>query len=137
MKATGRCHCGALQYELQYEAEGEPLFRGHCRECQYTTSGGVDSVMAMPADGFRFTRGSPSTFKRPDPENGVTRNFYGNCGTRILTEAPALPGAVILRVGRVDDPSACEGPQTALYSCDAQPWHRIPEGVPAFDHAPG
>jgi len=135
MKVTGHCYCG----ELQYEAEGEPVFKGqcHCRECQYTTGGGVNNVMAMPADGFRFTAGTPSTFKRPDLENGVTRSFCGNCGTQIVTEAPGLPGAVILRVGTLDDPSAYEGPQMAIYTCDAQPWHQIPEGVPAFDRAPG
>lgn len=135
MHVTGHCYCGAVAFE----ADGEPLFRGqcHCRECQYTTGGGVNTVMAMPEGSFRYTRGEPRTFARSDLEGAVTRAFCGTCGTQLATRAPGLPGAVILRAGTFDDPSLYEGPQMAIYCCDAQPWHSVPEGVPSFDRVPG
>jgi hypothetical protein len=135
MKVTGHCYCGGLAFE----AEGEPIFRAqcHCRECQYTTGGGPNMVMAMPEDGFRWTRGEASSYTRPDLEGAVTRMFCPSCGNQLATRSPGLPGGVILRVGTFDDPSVYEGPQMAIFLCDAQPWQTVPEGVPTFERFPG
>ena len=36
-----------------------------------------------------------------------------------------------------DDPSEFGMPQMAIFTCDKQAYHRLPEGVPAFDKMPG
>ncbi len=135
MEIEGGCYCGAVRYR----AEGEPLFRGqcHCRECQYISGGGPNLTMAMPEAGFRYTRGEPRAFRRPDLESPVTREFCGECGTHLLSRAPGVPGAVLLKVGTLDDPAAFGMPQVAIYTCDMQPFHVIPEGVARFDRVPG
>lgn len=134
MKVTGGCYCG----EVRYEAEGEPLMKArcHCRECQYFTGGEGNDFMAMPVAGFRFTKGTPKAFSRSDLPNANTREFCGNCGTPILTRSPALPVAVILKVGSLDDPSVFGGPQIVMQTEDAYPFHLMPEGVPAFPRFP-
>ena len=48
-----------------------------------------------------------------------------------------MPGALMLKVGTLDDPSAFEGPQMAIYTVDKQVFHTMPEGVPTFERAPG
>lgn len=133
MKLTGHCYCG----ELAYEAEGEPMFQFqcHCRECQYITGGMPNTIIAMPIEGFRYTRGEPAQFTRPDLENGVTREFCPNCGTAIGTRSPGLP-AMIIKVGTLDDPSVFQ-PGAAIQTADAQPFHHIPEGMPSFERFPG
>jgi hypothetical protein len=135
MKITGRCYCGALRYE----AEGEPLFRGqcHCRECQYISGGHPNVVMGMPEAGFRYTQGSPKGFRRKDLPNPVTREFCAECGTHILSRAPGLPGAVLVKVGTFDDPSLFGGPQMVIFTVDKQGFHHVPPGVPAFERTPG
>ena len=135
MKIAGRCYCGALRYE----ASGEPMFRGqcHCRECQYLSGGHPNLVMGMPEAGFRYTKGSPKPFRRSDLENPVTREFCAECGTHILTRAPAVPGGVLLKVGTFDDPSVFGAPQMVIFTCDKQPFHHVPEGVPTFERTPG
>ncbi len=135
MELEGGCYCGAVRYRI----EGEPLFRGqcHCRECQYISGGSPNVVLGMPAAGFRYTCGEPRAFRRPDLENPVTREFCGGCGTHLLSRAPRLPDAVLLKVGTLDDPSAFGMPQVAIYTCDMQPFHVIPEGVVRFERAPG
>ena len=45
--------------------------------------------------------------------------------------------AVLLKVGTLDDPSAFGGPQMAIYLCDKQDFHQIPDGVATFDRMPG
>lgn len=134
MAITGRCYCG----ELHYAAEGAPRFQGqcHCRECQYLTGGGANYFMIMPAEGFKYTKGTPKQFKRSDLPAPATREFCGTCGTHILTRT-ADPGMVVLKVGSLDDPSAYAGPQAAIQTADKRPWHLIAEGIATFPRFPG
>lgn len=134
MNVTGGCYCGAIRYE----ADGEPVLQAqcHCRECQYLTGGGPNVFIALPEAGFRYTRCEPKTFRRSDLENPVTREFCAECGTHLLTRAPGLPGALIVKVGTLDDPSVF-APQLALYTVDKQAFHHLPEGLPAFERVPG
>lgn len=135
MRLEGGCYCGALRYR----AEGEPLFRGqcHCRECQYISGGHPNAVMGLPAGSFVYTQGSPEPFTRSDLDNPVTREFCAKCGTHILARSPALPGAVLVKVGTLDDPGIYGGPQMVIYTKDKQSFHHVPEGIPAFERTPG
>ena len=135
MELEGGCYCGALRYKT----EGEPMMRGqcHCRECQYASGGSPNVILAMPESGFSYTSGTPAAFTRSDLESPVTREFCGTCGSPILSRAPSLPGAVILKVGSLDDPKAFGMPQVAIFTCDQQPFHAIPDGVMSFDKVPG
>jgi len=134
MARTGGCYCGAIRYR----SEGEPILQAqcHCRECQYATGGSPNVFIALPADGFHYTQGQPKSFRRTDLENPVTREFCAERGTHLLTRAPGLPQAVILKVGTLDDPSGF-APQLALFTVDKQPFHHLPEGLPAFERVPG
>jgi len=135
MKIDGGCYCGAVRYS----AEGDALFSGqcHCRECQYIAGGGPNLVMGMPEAGFKYTKGAPKKFKRPDLADPVTREFCGECGTHLLTRTSRVPGSVLLKIGTYDDPKLFTGPQMVIYTIDKQPFHHVPEGVPTFERVPG
>jgi hypothetical protein len=135
MELEGGCYCGALRFR----AEGEALFKGqcHCRECQYLSGGHPNVVIGMPEAGFAYTRGAAKSFSRSDLPNPVAREFCGECGTHILTKAPALPGAVLIKVGTLDDPSVFGQPQMVIFTVDKQTFHHVPEGVAAFERGPG
>ena len=92
-------------------AEGDPVLKAqcHCRECQYISGGSPNMFMLMPAEGFRYTKGTPKQFKRSDLENAVTREFCAECGTHILTRRPGLP-PVVLKIGTLDDPAQFGAP---------------------------
>jgi hypothetical protein len=131
MKLEGRCYCG----EVRYVAEGEALMKAqcHCRECQYITGGAPNMFMAVPVDGFSYTKGAPKKFSRSDLEKPVTREFCGECGTHLITR-PQRP-VVIVKVGTLDDPSQFT-PQMAIYTIDKQAFHEIPSGIPTFERLP-
>jgi len=135
MKAEGGCYCGAIRYQV----EGDPLFKGqcHCRECQYIAGGSPNMVMGMQESGFSYTKGAPKAFRRGDLPDPVSREFCQECGTHLVSKAPGVPGAVLLKVGTLDDPSLFGAPQMAIFTVDKQPFHQIPEGVPVFERMPG
>ncbi len=134
MKLGGRCYCGAVRYT----AEGDPMMRVqcHCRECQYISGGAPNLVIGMPEKGFAYTQGEAKPFRRADLEKPVTREFCPECGTHLMTRAPAL-GAVMIKVGTLDDPGAFGAPQVAIFTCDKQSFHHVPDGIPTFERMPG
>jgi hypothetical protein len=134
MAIEGGCYCGALRYR----AEGAPMFKGqcHCRECQYIAGGHPNVITGMSEADFKYTKGSPKQFRRSDLENPVTREFCGDCGTHILAKSPGLPGAVLIKVGTFDDPSAFGKPDMVIFTIDKQSFHQFPEGVPTFERYP-
>ena len=135
MKIEGGCYCG----EVRYECSGDPIFKGqcHCRECQYASGGAPNIVMGMPGQDFSFVKGEPRGFTRSDLESPVTREFCASCGTQLLSRSPSLPGVVLLKVGTFDDPSVFEKPDMAIFMCDRQAFHQVPDGVAIFDRTPG
>lgn len=134
MTRTGGCYCG----QVRYESVGDPQMQAqcHCRECQYITGGSPNVFMAVPEAGLTFTAGETRSFTRDNLETPVTREFCPNCGTHLLTRAPGLAGAVILKVGSLDDPSEFH-PQMAIFTCDKQAFHTIADGLPSFERMPG
>ena len=133
MKLEGGCYCGAVRYA----AEGDAMMKGqcHCRECQYVSGGAPNVFMAMPAGGFSYTMGAPRQFTRKDLERAVTREFCAECGTHMATRLPDLP-VVVVKVGTLDDPSQFGQADVAIYTCDIQPFHHIPAGMPKFERLP-
>ncbi|MFZ0603517.1 MAG: GFA family protein [Roseiarcus sp.] len=133
MTFEGGCYCG----QVRYAAEGAPVLRAqcHCRQCQYFSGGAPNLFMLMPPKGFRYVSGAPKSFTRSDLEQAVTREFCEHCGTHLTTRRPGLP-FVILKIGTLDDPSLFGGPQIAINTSDMQPFHIIPEGLPAFEREP-
>ena len=134
MKVEGGCYCGSIRFR----AEGEPLFKAqcHCRECQYISGGAPNVVMGVKEEGFAYTQGSTRSFRRRDLENPVTREFCPECGTHLLSRAPGLPGAVLLKVGTLDDPGIFGAPQMAIFTIDKQSFHHVPDGVAVFERTP-
>jgi len=133
MKLEGGCYCG----KVRYVAEGEPMRKGqcHCRECQFITGGAPNMFVVMPSAGFAYTKGAPKQFTRGDLETPVTREFCPDCGTHMATRPPGRP-VIVVKVGTLDDPKLYGGPQMAIFTIDKQPFHQIPDGLPAFERMP-
>ena len=135
MDFQGGCYCG----QIRYSGSGDPIFKGqcHCRECQYGSGGAPNMVMGVAGDGFAYTSGEPRQFTRGDIDNPVTREFCPNCGTQLVSRSPSLPGVALIKVGTLDDPAAFGKPDMAIFMCDQQPFHVVPEGTATFDRTPG
>ncbi len=91
--------------------------------------------MLMPAEGFTYTKGAPSSYTRPNKADAVTREFCAVCGTHMVTRRPGLP-PVVLKIGTLDDPSVYGSAHMAIFTAEGQTFHLIADGVPAFEHLP-
>ncbi|MDJ0826789.1 MAG: GFA family protein [Rhodobacter sp.] len=130
---TGGCYCGAIRYRIT----ARPVFKAqcHCRACQHFSGGGPNYFMLIPPDGFAYIQGRPSRYARPDLPSPRTREFCATCGTHLTTIRPHAP-EIVVKVGTLDDPAVYGGPKAAIYTEDMQPFHLIPEGLPAFEKLP-
>ena len=133
MNIKGGCYCSEIRYESKGEVQAS--MQCHCRECQYITGGNPNIVMVFSKTSFRYISGKPRKFTRKDLNNAVTRHFCKKCGTAIGTESPARPNSMIVKVGTLDDPSKFL-PQAAIFTCDIQPFHALPKGIPSFEKRP-
>lgn len=134
MSFSGGCYCG----KVRYEADGDALVKlqCHCRECTYITGGAANLTMGVGEAGFKYTKGEPAQYKRDDLDGAVTREFCGDCGTPLLTRAPAAPGAVLLKIGSLDNPADFGGPDAAIYTDEMHDFHIVADGIAQFGKLP-
>ncbi|MEM8731159.1 MAG: GFA family protein [Pseudomonadota bacterium] len=133
MEMQGGCYCGSVRYEVSKP----PLMSAqcHCRECQFFSGGGPNMYILLPPDSLAYSQGAPNSYARGDLDNAVTRQFCGGCGTHITTLRQDMP-YIVLKAGTLDDPAQYGQPAMAIYTCDQQPFHMIPEGIPTFEGLP-
>lgn len=133
MKAQGGCYCKAIRYDV--DGPVQAASQCHCRECQYITGGNPNVIMVFNDADLTFTQGKPAIFARSDLETPVQRYFCQTCGTGLGSVSPARPGKFILKVGTLDDPTVFKA-QSAIFTCDKQSFHHIPEDIPAYEKRP-
>lgn len=131
---AGGCHCGGIRYRVS----AEPMFVGHCHctDCQKITGAHMATVCAVPLDGFVLEKGTPKTYATTGDSGGkVHRSFCPECGSTLYSTADAMPAAVMLEAGSLDDGSWLE-PQMHIFMASAQPWDRIAADLPQFERMP-
>ena len=128
----GSCLCGAVRFEI--EGEFEEMHHCHCSRCRKahgaafstfarTTKANVNVVSG--GDRVRRFRSSPP----------VERSFCGECGSNLFFRFDALPDAVWIAVGSLDDDPRMR-PQAHIFTGSRAAWHDISDDLPQFDEYP-
>jgi hypothetical protein len=92
--------------------------------------------MAVDAQSFQFTKGAPHSFNKQDFAGSPTRQFCATCGVHLTAHSERAPGAVLIKVGTLDDPSVFAGPQLVTWTSEMQKFHLLPPDVPAYLEIP-
>ena len=108
----------------------------YCLTCQVISGGAGNLFMAVDAQSFHFTQGSPSAFNKKDRPGAPTRHFCPICGVHLTARSDLAPGAVLIKIGTLDDPSVFEGPQLVTWTSEMQKFHLLPPDVPAYPEMP-
>lgn len=130
---TGGCLCGALRYE----AEGEPLFTGHCYcdDCRKASGSGFVPFMGFPASALRFS-GQVRMFTSKSAKGGdAVRNFCPVCGSLVFGGIIGKDTSHTIYAGSLDDPSVFR-PKVAIFARNRPAWAVIPPGLAIFDGMP-
>jgi len=130
---TGGCLCGALRYE----AEGEPLFAGHCYcgDCQKASGSGFIPFMGFASSALHITGAAkPFTSKAANGGDAV-RNSCPICSSLVFGGELGKSDSFTIYAGSLDDPSSFH-PTVAIFARSSPPWAVIPPGLKIFDRMP-
>jgi hypothetical protein len=130
---TGGCLCGSLRYE----AEGEPLFAGHCycSDCRKASGSGFVPYMGFASRAVRFS-GQRLTFTSKAANGGdAVRNSCPVCGSLVFGGRVGQDDSYTIYAGTLDDPSYFH-PHTAIFTRNRPGWAVIPPGLTVFESMP-
>jgi hypothetical protein len=128
---TGRCHCGAIRYEMPAEVLHCSLC--HCTDCRRHAGAPMVAWAMLPAGKLSVT-GEPVVYR--SSEHG-RRHFCGACGTGLFYVNEAmLPAMVDVQTGTLDDPGALP-PQMHIQVADRIGWMRTVHELPEVERFPG
>jgi hypothetical protein len=129
-KISGGCLCGTVRYECSAEPLGTAIC--HCTHCQKVSGSAFSVNVVVPAPSLTWQGQSLASYAdKGESGRPLSRKFCRNCGSSLATETEALPGAIIIKAGTLDDKSWLK-PNYHIWTNSAQPWVRIEPGATTF-----
>lgn len=127
---TGRCHCGAVRYEMSAETIHAALC--HCADCR--RHAGAPMVMwgLVPREGITIS-GEVATYE--SSEHG-RRQFCPACGTSLFyLNEEIFPGMIDVQTATLDDPDAI-APAAQIQIAERIGWMERADQLPKFERYP-
>jgi len=132
MKLTGGCHCGAVRYSIEGEAQHVALC--HCTDCRKSAGAPMVSWAAFAEGELTVDQGEVTTF---NSSGSAMRSFCPRCGTGLFyRNAEYLPGIVDVQSVTLDDPDALP-PQIHIQTAERLSYMAHVTQLPEFGRFPG
>jgi hypothetical protein len=130
---TGGCLCGALRYE----ADGEPLFAGHCYcgDCQKASGSGFIPFLGFASNAVRFSGQTRQFVSKAANGGDAVRNFCAICNSLVFGGEVGKSQSFTIYAGSLDDPSSFH-PTLAIFARNRPHWAILPPGFTVFDGMP-
>ena len=131
---SGQCLCGAIKYRVLREPL--TLYACHCTDCQRRTGSAFALSMIVRPEDVELLAGQTTGYSAT-LSNGRTKcgQMCAACGTRLWGTPVKYAGIFIVQPGTLDQP--CQlAPVAHLWVSEAQPWIKLPPGVPIFETQP-
>lgn len=128
---TGKCLCGAVQYEL----EGPYSFMTHCHcsMCRKHHGSLFATFVSAPIASFRFTQGEAVLGEYASSEQSK-RSFCSVCGSVAPIRAPEM-GMVFAPAGNLEGELGIR-PQSHIFVGSKAPWYTITDSLPQHETFP-
>lgn len=128
---TGRCHCGAVTYEMPDQTLHLALC--HCDDCRRCAGAPMVAWAMVPTDQVKIA-GATRTYA--SSEHG-RRHFCEVCGTGLFyTNEAVFPGLIDVQTATLDDPGALP-PTAHIQVAERISWMATAHDLPAFERYPG
>jgi hypothetical protein len=128
MKLQGKCHCGAIRYEV----DGVPLAHAlcHCSDCRGHAGAPMVGWAMFTAEAVQTVIGEPKIYA--SSEYG-RRHFCAVCGTGLFyTNDKILPGIIDIQSATLDEPDYLP-PQFHQQTAGQIGWMRSAHELPQFE----
>jgi hypothetical protein len=130
---TGGCLCGAVRYE----ADGDPIYAGHCycEDCRKASGSGFIPFMGFASSAVTFS--GETLMYATTAANGreAVRNSCPVCGGLVFGGIVGTDTVHTIYAGSLDDPSLFH-PTIAIFTRGAPDWASIPAELTRFEGAP-
>ena len=128
---TGRCLCGAVQFELRPPVRD--VIVCHCRQCARWTGYAV-AATAVTSENFRLIRGEAS-LKWYSASQHAERGFCSNCGSSLFWK-PSDGSRISVLAGALDPPTRLKT-AAHIFVADKSDYYDIKDEVPSFEKGAG
>ena len=119
MLIEGACHCGAISFSAEIDAER--VLACHCTDCQTLSGAPFRAVVTVPIEGFKVS-GNPTAYvKVADSGNRRAQMFCPTCGSNLYACAAESPTWVSIRLGAVTQRALLK-PAAQIWLHSAMPW---------------
>jgi hypothetical protein len=128
---TGRCHCGAVTYEMTPHTIHRALC--HCTDCRRAAGAPMIAWAMVPMDQMKI---DGPTRVYASSEHG-RRHFCETCGTGLFyTNDAVFPGLIDVQSATLDDPDALQ-PTAHVQVAERIGWMATAHELPVFERYPG
>ena len=131
---AGGCACGAVRYET---AEA-PVFQNHCQcvDCRRWSGTGHGSYLTFPSKAAMTITGEARHWAvTADSGNGKVHSFCGVCGTPVYLLLDAMPDAIAVHAGSLDEPERFV-PQAVTYGDRQLAWDPVDPSLQRYPTPP-
>ena len=128
----GSCLCGSIQFEISSAIEN--VGNCHCSMCRKVHGAPFSTYAQTASEGLRITAGAEHVrrYRSSDP---VERSFCDTCGSNFTFRFDAMPAAVWVAAGLLEDTPALR-PQHHIFVASKASWHEISDDLPQFAEYP-
>jgi hypothetical protein len=131
MTYTGKCHCGAIHYQLVGEPKNVALC--HCVDCRRSSGAPMVAWAGYPDSALTVTRGTPKT---RNSSGAAMRSFCADCGTGLFyRNAEILPDVVEVQSATLDNPDELS-PTVHIQIAERIGWMKNVHNLQTFDRFP-
>lgn len=128
---TGRCHCGAVAYEMPAQTIHHAIC--HCTDCRRSAGAPMVAWAMAPAAEVKI---EGRTRVYASSEHG-RRHFCEVCGTGLFyTNDAVFPGMIDVQSATLDDPDQLQ-PEAHIQTAERIGWMATAHELPAFERYPG
>ena len=131
MNHSGRCQCGAVQFQLT----GEPRLVSlcHCKDCRRSSGAPVMAWAEFTEDSLVASQGTPKTI---NSSGAAMRSFCPDCGTTLFyRNQEILPNIVEVSLASFD-PDGTLTPTMQIVTAERLGWMRQINAFPAHEGFP-
>jgi hypothetical protein len=133
-RATGRCLCGAVRYEIRGPLRD--VLVCHCSECRRWSGHFFAATSAQKSDLVLVESDALRWIESPESESDARRGFCSACGSSLFWDAPARD-TISIAVGSLDEPTGLET-IGHVYVSQAGDYYELPDdGLPRHERLSG